>query len=346
MDTMKAGVDEQDEEYAISSIKLTKDLKVAAQNLDERQVRYFVDRYYQLQADRVRADAQAREEATPSALLNFTRDHAWRLETVIKTSMKHYALSRPVGVWLMGVHGIGPVLAAGLLSHLDVTKAKSAASFWRFAGMDPTVAWEGKAAVRAFVDAQVAQADTLEEAVAQCARLKGRNAASLLHQATTKPDGTPKKLTVESITKALSRQPWNAQLKVLCWKAGESFVKHSGNEKCLYGQLYRKRKALEVSRNQAGEHGEAAAQILTQKTFKADTVAKAAYSAGRFPDGHVDMRAKRAIKKLFLAHVFQVMFEAQYHRPAPIPYVFAFADHDFSHYLQAPGWVSPPKPEE
>ncbi len=40
------------------------------------------------------------------------------------------------------VVGIGPVIAAGLLAHIDITKAPTVGHIWRFAGLDPTLKWE------------------------------------------------------------------------------------------------------------------------------------------------------------------------------------------------------------
>jgi hypothetical protein len=40
--------------------------------------------------------------------------------------------------------GIGPVISAGMLAHLDVRLAQTAGHFWRFAGLDPSVRWEKK----------------------------------------------------------------------------------------------------------------------------------------------------------------------------------------------------------
>ncbi|PYX53911.1 MAG: hypothetical protein DMG76_23710 [Acidobacteria bacterium] len=40
--------------------------------------------------------------------------------------------------WAYAQAGIGPVLASGLAAHIDVTKADSISSLWRFAGQDPT----------------------------------------------------------------------------------------------------------------------------------------------------------------------------------------------------------------
>ena len=45
------------------------------------------------------------------------------------------------------------------------------------------------------------------------------------------------------------KRPWNAGLKTLCWKIGESFVKVSGNESDFYGKLYIQRKQYEQQRN-------------------------------------------------------------------------------------------------
>ena len=44
------------------------------------------------------------------------------------------------------------------------------------------------------------------------------------------------------------------------------------------------------------------------------------------------------VEKLFLSHLYQVMFDSFYDQPASLPYVFAFKDHDFFHYLRPPGW--------
>ena len=45
------------------------------------------------------------------------------------------------------------------------------------------------------------------------------------------------------------RRPWNASLKTLSWKIGESFVRRSRDEDATYGRFYRERKQLEIERN-------------------------------------------------------------------------------------------------
>ena len=38
--------------------------------------------------------------------------------------------------------GVGPVITAGLLAHLDIERAPSAGHFWSFAGLNPNMKWE------------------------------------------------------------------------------------------------------------------------------------------------------------------------------------------------------------
>ena len=39
-------------------------------------------------------------------------------------------------------YGIGPVIAAGLLAHIDISRAPTVGHIWAFAGLDPTRKWE------------------------------------------------------------------------------------------------------------------------------------------------------------------------------------------------------------
>lgn len=50
------------------------------------------------------------------------------------------------------------------------------------------------------------------------------------------------------------KRPWNAELKTLCWKIGQSFIKFKDNPNGFYGKLYDERKALYWKRNMNGEY--------------------------------------------------------------------------------------------
>jgi hypothetical protein len=101
--------------------------------------------------------------------------------------------------------------------------------------------------------------------------------------------------------------PYNARLKTLAWKVGESFVKVSGKENATYGQLYTEFKAEEIGRNEAGFYAQAAKRELAAKKFRSeDSVTKKRLLAGMLSDAHLHARAKRRAVKIFLAHYWTV----------------------------------------
>lgn len=262
-------------------VKLTRDVKAAAATLSHGEARFLVNTYYMLQGDRIRSQHQerqliAREE--PHEVLGWFANNAGVLERNIKSSLGVYADAHRVGRWSQSILGIGPIIAAGLLAHIDITMAPSVGHIWSFAGLNPDRKWEKK-----------------------------------------------------------TKRPWNADLKTLCWKIGESFVKVSGNEHDTYGKLYIERKAYERGRSERGELAEEAARALAEKKYRDDTKAKAAYLQGRLPDGHLHARAKRWTVKLFLSHWHYVAYEVHYGRPPANPYIL---EHNpmHVHFAAPPNW--------
>ena len=124
--------------------------------------------------------------------------------------------------------------------------------------------------------------------------------------------------------------PYNARLKVLCFKIGESFVKVSGRDDAVYGKLYSQFKAEEIGRNEAGLYAEAARRELTVKKFKAEeSVTKKRLLEGKLSDAHLHSRAKRRATKIFLSHYWVKGREAR-GLPVSDPYVFTIMGHDIS----------------
>jgi transposase len=148
-----------------------------AAGLTAEQARWLVDYYYSVQDYRIQATGQARavEQAADEGAINLAghlgREMA-KLENEIKTALDSYSDAHVPGVWAKSIVGIGPVLAAGFLAHIDITKAPTVGHIWSFAGLNPEQRWE-----------------------------KGE------------------------------KRPWNAKLKVLCWKAGDSFCKFHNHPK-------------------------------------------------------------------------------------------------------------------
>jgi len=272
--------------------KLKKDVRKAEVVLTDKEARYIVDLYYTLQDNRIASEGQIRsidkpvffdengkkrkptaeEEAAyipePHENLNAFSDMFDMLENQMKSILGNYAKNHPIGEWLLDVTGIGPVIAAGLLAHIDITQCPTAGHIWSYAGLNPDKKWEKK-----------------------------------------------------------TKRPWNASLKTLCWKMGESFVKVSNNENDVYGKLYKQRKEYEQKKNEAGEYAEQARIKLETTKIGKDTDAYKSYSIGKLPPAHIQSRAKRWAVKIFLSHLHAYWFKQHYGIDAPAPYPIAILGH-------------------
>ena len=257
---------------------LSRDVRTLSANLDANSTRLIVDAYYTLQENRMAFAAQSRELQkieSPHELVAFLSYNLQIMEKALKYPLQKFAESSVAGEWAISQYGIGPVLAAGLGAHIDITKAPTAGSVWRYAGLDPTQKWE-----------------------------KGQ------------------------------KRPYNAELKTLCWKIGQSFMKFSGKEQCFYGQLYKQDKARRVAKNEAGDYADFAKEILGTKNFKANQT-RAKLESGTLSDAQIDAQARRFAVKIFLSHYHAVAFQAHHGEPAPRPYIIAHGDH--VHEIAIPG---------
>ena len=257
-------------------MKLSKDLKVAAAKLSDDEARFLVDYYYIAQEDRKRSTNQVRaldESMEPNAVIGWLASQSKGLEEQIKKALDSYTESHVMGAWMRQIVGIGPVISAGLLAHIDIEKAPTVGHIWRYAGLDPTSKWE-----------------------------KGQ------------------------------KRPWNAGLKTLCWKAGQSFMKFSGRDDCYYGHIYRERKNFEIARNERGDNKELAEQ-LKEKVGKT-TEAYKHFSNGLLPPGQIDARARRYAVKLFLSHLHGAWYETHFGTKPPLPYPIAHMGH--VHFIPSP----------
>lgn len=265
-----------------SVVRLGRDLSRAGATLGPREARYLVDAYYQQQTYRIAAHAQLRvaiEEAEPHAVVQWHADQMELLERSIRNQLGAWASARKDGEWAMSIPGIGPVIAAGLLAHIDITKAPTVGHIWAFAGLDPNVKWLPK-----------------------------------------------------------TKRPWNAELKVLTWKAGESFVKVSNRPNDFYGHVYSERKAQEIIKNEAGDFADQAADALATKKYGADTAAIKYYQAGKLPPARIHARARRYAVKLFLSHLHHVMYEVHYGTEPPKPYIIQHGGH--TDFIAPPNWLN------
>ena len=322
----------------LSVERLRRDLRASAAELSAFGARQLVDAYYTIQGYRIEADNNAlalKKDEEPHEFVEWLGGQQGILEAEIQKVLSDYSLRSDAGRWLRSLTGIGPVIAAGLLAHIDIHRARTAGQIWRFAGLDPTVTWE-----------------------------RGQ------------------------------KRPWNGRLKVLAWKAGESFTKQSGRpclpgkaeqegvqtrcvEGCMnYGHVYLSRKRRETDKNLNGDFADQAAASLAGKRFGKDTDAIIWYSgrltrdaaervlaaetakkaalmrelAGEdgsgvpmLPPGRIHLRSQRYAVKLFLAHFHHVLYESELDGAPPFPYILENPQADptgapHSRYLAPPNW--------
>lgn len=319
---------------SVADYRLTRDLRASAKLMGRDEARYLVDFYYNVQNYRIRASNQERaltESGEPHALIAWSFGIFERFEKDVQGALHVYARNSPLGRWALTIHGIGPVIAAGLMAHIDIEKAETAGAIWRFAGLDPNLKWLGKAGAQDAVDEALGSERFTAASAEKVARHVDRDLGKLAKMGLE--DG--EEWTRKRLIAALARRPWNADLKRLCWIIGGSFVRLRHLEGDIYGKVYEERKALEVYRNERGKFAELAARTLETKKFK-DKEVRAVYEAGRLPDGRIDLRARRYAVKLFLSHYHHVAYEIHHKRLPPKPYVLEHGGH--THFTGPPNW--------
>jgi hypothetical protein len=130
-------------------VRLKRDVAAAAASLTLDEARWAVDTYYQIQKFRVgtnnrvkgldRDAVKAGTEPEPHLFLGWTLDQLEVLEKQMVRGLAAFAAEHPVHPWLDSIVGIGPVLSAGLIAHLELRPTVGA--WYRFAGLDPTMTW-------------------------------------------------------------------------------------------------------------------------------------------------------------------------------------------------------------
>ena len=125
--------------------RMSRDIRAMGRDLSKNQARLMVDRFYQVQHDRIRAAGQiraAQEAGEPTELLVFFQGQVETVENQVKGALDEYSGHHPMGRWMRGHKGVGPVIAAGLLSHISIERCETVGDLWAFAGLAPGKTWE------------------------------------------------------------------------------------------------------------------------------------------------------------------------------------------------------------
>ena len=322
--------------------RLTKDQKEAAKNLNPEEVRYFVDNYYMIQENRKASGNQRwalEQNQEPNQLISWYFDQNKALEQRAKKVLDIYTDQNPTTIWAKGIVGIGPVISAGLIAYIDITRAPTAGHIWSYAGLNPSVRWlgnEGAEKVVKEITGKKSGNVTNEDIVNVANRVNRRPENIFLAMNTGGKDGETLPYTVKSLVKCVAKRPWNHNLKVLCWKIGESFMKVSNRPNDFYGKLWAERKERETIKNANGDFKPQADSLVENASPKyKQTEAYQHNLEGRLSPGHINERAKRYAVKLFLAHFHEVYYMNHYGKKPPNPYPIAHLGH--THKIEPPG---------
>lgn len=308
--------------------------KVSKGHLEEiagftrQQAMALVSMYYATQKVRIgsgqRIDAEERNRHVihDTDFVKLMKGQLEAVEKNIAKGLRAFVVSSPLGRWMMQVQGMGEVIAAGLMAHIDLSRACYPSSIYKFAGLMPKelIVWE-----------------------------KG------------------------------TKRPYNARLKNICWKLGESFKKSTVNEgklqadseadtsrmtdeeylkhacslarrkakmerigepEFLYARLYLQRKKLEVEANERGDYADQAQSRLADAKKHNRRVSPEqveCWSQGKLQRAGLDLRAARYAVKIFLSHYFEVGREVM-GLPRVLPWVLDPRYGGHSDYIPVPCW--------
>jgi len=328
--------------------KMTKDVRNGSKLLGQIEARFLVDYYYQMQSDRIvtqnriRAISQSSIEE-PHEAISFIGNQISTIEENLKKVLDSYTDGNIVGKWCKSIVGIGPVIAAGLISNLDVDNKPTAGHFWSYCGLnDNNRPWLGREKTKKIIDEILGDKkskDITYEDFCKCC-VKTQWKPENLIEATGKDgkkifyskDGKEYSFKKEDIIAQCSKRPYNAKLKTLLWKLGQSFVKVSNNPNDFYGKIYQQRKAYEQEKNERKEYKEQAEQKA--KIVGKTTEAYKYYSQGMLPPAHIQARAERYAVRIFISHLHKVMYMVEYGVEPPKPFALAILNH--AHEIEVP----------
>lgn len=315
--------------------KISKKDKNLIQNLDRNEINMITDFYYQIQDTRIRFANQLRaiHQRTDNSTdenENITYqlfNNVVNTEKATKKILDYSSGNTRIGRWLRSNMGIGPVLASALMSSFDITKAPTAGHFWSYAGLnDNNKPWLGTEKAKDIIDSVLqGRKKITENDLAEIAKIAKYRYEQLYTAAMTDTGFSKKNLTA-----FMAKPPYNLDLKIICWKVGEQFMKLANNEKSLYGKIYREKKADEHLKNNNGLFAEQAKRKLQVTNIDKKEI-REIYESGKLPDGHILARAKRFAVKLFISHLFEAMYFYTYGTKAPEPYMIAHQGH--VHYI-------------
>lgn len=224
-------IPEGSQEFNDAVVRLNKDLKAAVKTLTPHEARFLVDAYYAIQEYRKSSGNQVLaldKSEEPHEILNWLFNQQSTLEKQIGKTLDIWTDTQPVGQWCKSLCGIGPVITAGLIAHIDITRAPTAGRIWRLAGLTPTVKWYGKDGSEQLIKSILGpdhkkSVDDMD--LALISKATDRSVESLEKLA----KGKKTRMTLDNLQAGLARRPWNADLKTLCVEPSQRVTTRRGH---------------------------------------------------------------------------------------------------------------------
>lgn len=302
--------------------KLNRDLIKAMASVGREEARFLVASYYLLQDQRERCDQQlgalekeAAKEGRSSGradVLHWLGDQYRTMEGQVRRALLSFASGHVVGQWSMSLVGIGPVISAGLLAHIDIKQAPTVGHIWRFAGLDPSSVWR-KGEKRPWnPDLKV-----LCWHIGQCLMRTHNHEASFYGSLYRR------------------RKAYEVERNL---KAGDIFRQNPDPEYWLSGGQWRSLYAGEdPMKREARPEAiiETAFRTLRDKKIQ-EKETRSWYERGMLPPGRIEQRAERWTTKLFLSHWHAVAWETETGEKPVKPYILTKDMHQEE--VRTPNW--------
>lgn len=293
------------EEHALEVARLTQAQAKEGRTMTQEEVKFAVSNFYQQQNSRIRFTLQAKaleRDGKQNAVLTYLRDQQQVLEKQLARPIEQYVKAHPMGDWLLNVFGIGPLIAGGMLAHFDITKARTAGAFWRYAGMDPTADKRTKGEKLQYNP----EAKTLMRKAAE---------SFVMHS-------NKEKCFYGEIYRTRKEQEWarnmdgeyTSQALAAAERVGKGTQTYLYNAGCLTPRIIEDMRAL-------GLTAERQAQYL-----KDNALVPLSGVPMLSPD-HLHSRAMRFTAKVFLHHFFEAWWRKTRKDAPPVPYFIAILNH-------------------
>lgn len=321
--------------------RLSKDLKDAATLLTRSDVRALVDLFYMQQRQRIRINNQitaAKKDARSSDLLGWALNNQKLFESNCQRALEGWCQQYEiVDRWVKKIYGVGPIITAGMLAHLDEKPPPTVGHWWSFAGIIPGLKkekgvkrkWNGtlKTLLWKMSSVQVRlYAINPEKSVYGKLYYDRRE-----YETQTNLSG---KLSGQA-QMALSEKNYSKETDAYKWYSGQ-YTARTYHEylttQAHYADLRRKEGDSKKRQKLAEEQTKALGELLSKNRVPEGT------GQPMLPPLHIHARALRWVEKIFLSHWHHVAYEITYQVKPPRPWII---EHDprHVHVIPPPHWT-------